>query len=217
MGDEITDAKTLEILESKICKYCKKEFYKKEFPKNFNRMITCGSKECREKYKKGWMYSKNCLDCGKPIIRYAKRCKYCSSKGKNNPFYGKTHTEKIKKKLKLLNIGKKQSKEHIRKRFQRRIPSSLELKMIQLIKEHNLPYKFVGDGSFFIERLNPDFINYNGKKIAIEVYYRKHKELYQGGLENWKTRRIEIFKKYGWDIIFLDETKVNKYVVEKLL
>ena len=204
-------------------------------------MITCASKECREKYKKEWTHSKNCLDCGKPIVRYSKRCKRCSLIGKNNPFYGKTHTENTKRKLKLFYKGmvsprrgvkltkeqiektasklrgRKQSRENIRKRLRRRVPSGLELKMIQIIEKYNLPYRFVGNGSFFVERKNPDFINCDGKKIAIEVYYRRHKELFSGGLENWKTKRLEVFKKHDWDIIFLDETKVNEYIVERLL
>ena len=29
----------------------------------------------------------------------AKRCSSCANKGKNNPFYGKSHTEKTKKKM----------------------------------------------------------------------------------------------------------------------
>lgn len=161
--------------------------------------------------------------------------------GSNNPFYGKTHTEETKKKLKLFSKGmvsprkgvkltpeqiekvasklrgRKQSPENIRKRLRRRTPSSLELKMIILIEKHNLPYRFVGNGSFFIEGLNPDFVNCNGEKIAVEVFYRKHKNLFAGGLENWKFRRLSVFRKYGWDIIFLDETEVNESNLGRLL
>lgn len=36
--------------------------------------------------------------------------------GKLNPFYGKTHTQEVKKKLKEINLGKKQSKETVEKR-----------------------------------------------------------------------------------------------------
>lgn len=48
-------------------------------------------------------------------------------------------------------------------------PTSLEKQMIDFIKQHNLPYKYVGDGSFWIGRKNPDFININGGKKLIEV------------------------------------------------
>jgi len=160
--------------------------------------------------------------------------------GKNNPFYGKTHTKESLSKIKLfckgdvslrkgvklskeekerlrnLRLGVKHSKETIKKILRRRTPSSLELKMIDIIEKHNLPYKFVGDGNFFIERKNPDFININGKKIAIEVFYKKHKEVFAHGLENWKQKREQIFNKYGWTLLFFDETQVNDNIAEIL-
>ena len=91
--------------------------------------------------------------------------------------------------------------------------SSLELKFEQIIDNLNLPYSFVGNGEFFIGRKCPDFISTNGKKIAIEVYYRLHKERYgpakSWGIEHWIQERKEYFNKYGWDVLFFDETQVN--------
>jgi len=107
--------------------------------------------------------------------------------------------------------------EQRKKMLARRTPSSLEAKMISIIEELNLPYKFVGDGKFFIENKNPDFINCNGRKIAIEVFYRKHKEQLRNGLEAWKQERQGLFAKYGWKIIFLDETQVNEEEVRRRL
>lgn len=72
--------------------------------------------------------------------------------------------------------GRKPSKEHIRKSLRRRIPSSLEEKFQKIINKYNLPYKYVGDGSFIIGHYNPDFINVNGEKIAVEVYARYYKK-----------------------------------------
>lgn len=220
-------------MKSKKCKYCKGIFYKVDFPKCFNRMITCGSSECIRKHKKEWTYSKHCPDCGKPITHLANKCHSCVSKGENNPFYGKTHSKETKKKLKLFYKGmtslrkgvklseeqiektafklrgRKPSKEIIKKRLKRRTPSSLEKKMIDIIFRYNLPYKFVGDGKFFIEKKNPDFINVNGEKIAIEVFYRKHKEVFSGGLLNWMENRRKIFNKYNWKLLFFNEIQVN--------
>lgn len=228
-------------MESKKCKYCNNKFYKKDFPKCFNRMITCGSIQCKKKYKKEWSFSNTCSDCGKPIVYFANKCKSCISKGESNPFYNKTHTKETKKKIKLFQKGmvslrkgvklskeqiektssklrgRKPSRELIRKRLCRREISSLELKMINLINKYNLPYKFVGNGKFFIERKCPDFINTLGKKIAVEVFYKKHKEMFSGGLEDWKSKRKEVFNNFGWDIIFLDETKVNENIKEILI
>lgn len=121
--------------------------------------------------------------------------------------------EKISKSMK----GKKLTKEHIKKSLRRRTSSSLELKMIEIIEKYGLPYKFVGNGKFFIERKNPDFINVNGEKIALEVFYRKHKEIFSKGLEKWKEEREKIFNEYGWKLMFFNELEVNEEnVIRKL-
>lgn len=123
-------------------------------------------------------------------------------------------TEKARK----VNVGKKLSKEQVRNNLRRRTPSSLETKMITIIDKLHLPYKFVGDGKFFIENRNPDFINCNGEKIAVEVFYRgfKTKKCFQNhNLEEWKAEREKVFAKYGWKIIFLDETQVNEEEIKR--
>jgi len=105
-----------------------------------------------------------------------------------------------------------------KKVLRRRIPSSLESKMISIVEKLNLPYKFVGDGKFFIESKNPDFIECNGKKIALEVYNKSQKEyFFKGGFEAWKEEREEIFSKYGWKIIFLEDAQINEEEVKKIL
>lgn len=108
------------------------------------------------------------------------------------------------------NTGKKLTREHIRKSLRRREKSSLELKFEKIINDNNLPYVFVGNGNFFIERKNPDFINNNGQKIAIEVFCRKHKKMFKGNIETWKNERQQIFNRYGWKIEYFNETQVNE-------
>ena len=89
--------------------------------------------------------------------------------------------------------------------------------MQKIIEKHGLPYKFVGDGSFIIGRKNPDFININGDKVAIEVYAKYYKLKNSKTIDEWKENRIKVFAEYGWNIIFFDETQVNeKNVLEKL-
>ncbi len=106
--------------------------------------------------------------------------------------------------------GRKLTREHIKKVLRRREKSSLELKFENIINTFNLPYKFVGNGDFFIERKCPDFVNTNGEKIAVEVYYRGHKELFRNGLKEWKENREKIFSKYGWKLLFFNEIQVNE-------
>ena len=50
-------------------------------------------------------------------------------------------------------------------------PTETEKFMIDLIKKYDLSYKYVGNGSFLIGYKNPDFVNINGQKICIEVFY----------------------------------------------
>lgn len=111
---------------------------------------------------------------------------------------------------KCINQGRKQTKEHIRRSLYRRPMSSLEIRVNDTILKNNLPYKFVGNGQFFIERKNPDFINTKGKKIAIEVYCRLQKEKIRGvSVEKWKNDRSSLFAKYGWKIIFIEDYQTN--------
>lgn len=150
-----------------------------------------------------------------------------STKGINNHFYGKKHSKSTKLKMSIahkkhiltpehkfnlsISLKKAYSNPELLKRIlRRRNISNLELKFKEIINKLNLPYKFVGNGDFIIGRKCPDFINTNGEKIAIEVYYRRHKELFRNGLEKWKLERQELFNKYGWRIVFFNETEVNE-------
>ena len=55
---------------------------------------------------KGGVSSPRCNDCGKQLLYGHKKCSRCSKIGKNNPFYGKSHTTITRKKLRNANIGK---------------------------------------------------------------------------------------------------------------
>lgn len=155
-------------------------------------------------------------------------------KGKPSTFKGKTHTKEAKMKNRLAHLGKptwnkgkkmskelveknrqghlgyKPTKEAIRKSLKRNPMSSLEIKFQDIINKNNLPYKFVGNGEVLIGRKCPDFVNTNGQKIAIDVYYRRHKEQFRKRLKSWKSDRTKIFQQYGWDLKFFDETQVNE-------
>ncbi len=81
-------------------------------------------------------------------------------------------------------------------------PTSLEKQMIEIIQKYNLPYKYVGDGSYLIGFKNPDFVNVNGDKICIEVANYFH---HQG---DWIENRIKHFARYGWKcFIFFENSK----------
>jgi len=88
-------------------------------------------------------------------------------------------------------------------------PTSLEKQMIDVIQRHNLPYKYVGDGSFWIGFKNPDFININGKKVCIEVGNTYH---HQG---DWSKQRIKHFAKYGWKCVVFITDKIDEHDILK--
>lgn len=121
--------------------------------------------------------------------------------------------EKIRNSLR----GRKYDKNRIKNMMRRRIPTSLELKFQGIIDEFDLPYRYVGNGSFVIENCNPDFINTNNKKIAIEVYSRYYKRKNHKDINEWKIQRKKVFDQHGWNLIYFDETEVNgNWVLTKL-
>jgi len=126
-------------------------------------------------------------------------------------------TEESKAKMSKSHMGKELTAEHIRKCLTRRTPTSLEKKFLDIVEKNGLPYKFVGDGSFMIGRKNPDFININGDKIAIEVYARYYKLRHAETVQEWMDERQKVFREYGWTGIFFDETQVTEKNVLKQL
>lgn len=83
-----------------------------------------------------------------------------------------------------------------------RFPTSFEKRIIKIIKDNDLDYKYVGDGSLFIARKNPDFINCNGKKIIIETFYSYFKD------KDYRVKRRRLFSKYGFRTLFLTEREI---------
>jgi len=51
--------------------------------------------------------------------------------------------------------------------------SRLEKAFERICKENSLPFKYVGNGDFWIGRdpsINPDFIHKDGGKVAVEIF-----------------------------------------------
>ena len=84
-------------------------------------------------------------------------------------------------------------------------------------------YKFVGDGSFLIERKCPDFVNVNGKKKIIElfgrVFHNPKKSFFKIPYERTEQGRIELFKKNGFDTLIVWDSELDNVPVlsEKLM
>jgi len=119
------------------------------------------------------------------------------------------YSEEYREKLSKAAKGRRLTKETLRKILCKRPLTNLEVNFQSIVDKYNLPYKYVGDGSFIIDCYCPDFINTNNEKIAVEVYakYFKKKSM---SIEDWKIQRAKVFKQYGWEIIFFNETEVNE-------
>jgi len=125
----------------------------------------------------------------------------------------KARTPKAIEKMKQSLTGRKQSPEHVRNAMRRRPITSLELAFKKIVDDNGLPYKFVGNGAFIIDGLNPDFINTNGEKIAVEVYARMYKEIGGRTIEKYKADRIKRLSPFGWKLYFFDELQVKQEFV----
>lgn len=94
-------------------------------------------------------------------------------------------------------------------RLKNRRPTGPEKKLIGIIERHNLPFKYTGNGSFILEGLNPDFIETDGRKIAIDVFGDYWHTLKADKESYTEDGRKAIFTKYGWHLIVLWEHEIN--------
>lgn len=152
--------------------------------------------------------------------------------GERNPFYRRTHTEESIEKIKQANAlyiqkypnarseqQKKYLSEHpearerLRKqREKQRMPkhhTGIELIFEQICKVNNLGFHYVGDGSLWIgkrKKLNPDFIEANGKRICIDIlgdYW--HSPLVNFKIPEYTTLnyRERHYRKFKWQPVFI--------------
>lgn len=169
------------------CDWCGKEFEVKPRRVKNRKHIFC-SRECAYKWT-------------------AKRMRH------NNPMKNKALRRKAAETWKR----KYREEEEFRKRIlesRSRHPNNFEKKFIKFVKAHNLPFKFVGDFSFWIgpcksgKSRNPDFIHKHGRKTAILVGAKYHH------LMSWK-QELEDYKSVGWKAIYIwqDEFESSKELI----
>ena len=96
-------------------------------------------------------------------------------------------------------------------------PTKPEQRVMQYIKDNDLPYTYVGNGKFWIEQANPDFVNTNGEKKVIEVdgcYWHNCPVCFPKKTGYTKNaardqRKYATYNKYGWAVIRLWEHDIN--------
>lgn len=139
--------------------------------------------------------------------------------GEKNHWYGKHRTAETRRKISESNKEKCISEEtreklrkattNARKRGCFNIkPTTPEKKFMRICAKHSLPYKYVGDGKFSVESVNPDFVESNGGKIAVEIYGDYWHKLPK--VMERDKRRKAILSKYGWKLLVLWEHEINE-------
>jgi len=131
--------------------------------------------------------------------------------GENHPMYGKHHTKEAKQKMREARRGQN---------FPRN-KTKPELELLKIIDKHKLPIKYVGDGSYWVGRINPDFIAVNDK-LAIEVFGDYwHDPARNPNVDYLRTEegRREYLKSLGWDLIVLWQSEMEggeEFILSKL-
>ena len=104
-------------------------------------------------------------------------------------------------------------------------PNKQEKVIMGLLQKYNKDFKYVGNGSFWIENMNPDFINTNGKKQVVEFngcWWHGCLSCFPnggaGGIRDNTQDRIERFKQYGFECIPIwgHELSNKKQIEEKI-
>jgi hypothetical protein len=130
-------------------------------------------------------------------------------KGLPSPKKGTSLTEEVKMKIR-------------KARMKQKIPMFLtepEKKMKKILEKHDIPLKHVGDGSFWVSGLNPDFVD-EARKIIVEVFGRywhtPSDTLDVPYFRTYKGRK-SIFKRRGWTpIIFWEDEISEESVLNRL-
>ena len=131
----------------------------------------------------------------------------CGSKDKAEKW-----REKVRKNSK--NLWTLDKMKELRK-YQHIRPNKPEKIMINLINNNNLPFNYVGDGTIWVGKFNPDFLSKNPKHI-IEMFGD-----YWHNLPDVMVRdkeRLKTYSKYGYKtlIVWEHELKNTNQVINKI-
>jgi len=211
----------------KVCESCGKGFQVK--PSHSPKRHTC-SVECRYKrhskilkghrYFGGHQYRKGHPAYGGFEARFKKGMKPWNTGLQKSGMSGKRLSEETKRKIaKANNIP-----EYIRKRQKalHKKPTRPEKKLIKIMVQNSLPFRYVGDGEEIIGHFNPDFIHARGERKVIEVFGRLFHDPDVSPLNiAWNRQywgRKAVYGQLGYDCLILwdDELEPENKVVQKL-
>lgn len=205
-------------------KYTLGKHHSKETKRKISKSLEgrCLSEETKNKIsetkkKKGFVpwnkgktgvYSKEALE-NMSRVKKGKKLSQETKKKIGEAMRGRKHSAETKKRMSKACRDRKTINNIINNIHIR--PTKLERVFENFCKKHSLPFKYVGDGKFCIENINPDFIEVNGKKIAVEVFGNYwHSPLFNPKLKENNTLlyRKKLLKKHGWKLIVFWETNL---------
>ena len=79
-----------------------------------------------------------------------------------------------------------------------------------------LPYKYVGDGNFTVQHLNPDFVNINGKKKLIEIFGDYYHTTLATEWADTELGKIMIYNSFGFKCLVLWDHDMAKMTDNKI-
>lgn len=158
--------------------------------------------ETREKYSR-WQMGRELAPEHKANVTKAIR--------RNPPWLGKHLSQKVKDLLSRKAKQRLLDPEYRRKIMSSRRPTDIEQIIIDIIKKYRLPYRYTGDGSFLIGQFNPDFVNTNSQKIALDIFG-----------DRWHVaseipERTASFAEYGWRLFVLWGHEVKSLSEQELI
>lgn len=182
---------------------------------------------------------------GKNHPNYGKHRSEETRKKISDAHKGKKLSEKTKRKLSEANKGKHHSEETKKKisEAQKNQSEETKAKMREVrkcqkfpkhrtkperiwqeiaIEKHSLPFKYTGDGAFWIGEnpaINPDFIHLT-KKIAVEIFSYWHDPLQRNGKVRYSHTyegRKKILKKRGWKLIVFWQDDLEREDAEQFV
>ncbi len=91
-------------------------------------------------------------------------------------------------------------------------PNGIETALIALLEKNGLPFKYTGNGEVWFGNRNPDFINTDGRKQAIELFGTYWHPVFD------VANRTEHYKQYGIDclVIWEDELANPPRLIQKI-
>jgi hypothetical protein len=101
-------------------------------------------------------------------------------------------------------------------------PNKCEQKLINIINDNSLPYKYVGNGNFMVGNRCPDFINSNGSKKIIELfgrtYHSPRHSFFKISYNHTENGTKEYYKNFGYSclVIWDYELKERAIVINKI-